>query len=227
MLFLTLMRMYGNHTVGVRNCQQYSLMVSSVWAALGLSLTCISALSLISPAWFQTHTFSFGVLTYCSSPQGDSWNQSCVTFRSLKDISDFPWKVSAVMLLGGWLLLVFNAILLLSWALAPKGLCPSRVSGPMPGVQAVAATATTAGLLVFPISLASPFAKAVCEGSSVYHGGRCQPGWGYVIAIFNGVLASLLPVISWPRVTMTSIQGMIIFFSSDTDRIILMPEMNK
>ncbi|XP_053443303.1 LHFPL tetraspan subfamily member 7 protein-like isoform X2 [Nycticebus coucang] len=113
-------------------------MVSSVWAALGLSLTCISALSLISPAWFQTHTFSFGVLTYCSSPQGDSWNQSCVTFRSLKDISDFPWKVSAVMLLGGWLLLVFNAILLLSWALAPKGLCPSRVSGPMPGVQAVA-----------------------------------------------------------------------------------------
>ncbi|XP_053445271.1 LHFPL tetraspan subfamily member 7 protein isoform X1 [Nycticebus coucang] len=201
-------------------------MVSSVWAALGLSLTCISALSLISPAWFQTHTFSFGVLTYCSSPQGDSWNQSCVTFRSLKDISDFAWKVSAVMLLRGWLLLVFNAILLLSWALAPKGLCPSRVSGPMPGVQAVAATATIAGLLVFPISLASPFAKAVCEGSSVYHGGRCQPGWGYVIAIFNAVLASLLPVISWPRVTMTSIQGMTIF-SSNTERIILMPEMNK
>uniref|UniRef100_A0A452QKC8 Transmembrane protein 211 n=1 Tax=Ursus americanus TaxID=9643 RepID=A0A452QKC8_URSAM len=95
---------------------------ASVWAALGLSLACISALSLISPAWFQPHTFSFGVLTYCSWPRGDSWNRS----------------VSAAILLGGWLLLAFNAVLLLSWALAPKGLCPRRGSGPMPGVQAAA-----------------------------------------------------------------------------------------
>ena len=68
-------------------------MAGSVWAALGLSLACISALSLISPAWFQSHTFSFGVLTYCSWPRGDSWNQSCGTFRSLEDIPDFAWKV--------------------------------------------------------------------------------------------------------------------------------------
>uniref|UniRef100_A0A8C9ALV5 LHFPL tetraspan subfamily member 7 n=1 Tax=Prolemur simus TaxID=1328070 RepID=A0A8C9ALV5_PROSS len=200
-------------------------MVSSVWAALGLSLTCISALSLISPAWFQTPTFSFGVLTYCAWPQGDSWNQSCVTFRSLEDIPDFAWKVSAVMLLGGWLLLAFNAILLLSWAMAPKGLCPRRGSGPMPGVQAAAATATIVGLLVFPISLASPFAKEVCEASSAYHGGRCQVGWGYVTAISSAVLASLLPVISWPSVT--NVQGTTILFSSDTEKIILVPKRNK
>ena len=68
-------------------------MMGSVWAALGLSLTCISAVSLVSPAWFQTTTFSFGVLTYCSWPQGDSWNQSCGTFQSLDDIPDFAWKV--------------------------------------------------------------------------------------------------------------------------------------
>lgn len=68
-------------------------MVGSVWATLGLSLTCVSALSLISPAWFQTTTFSFGVLTYCSWPQGNSWNQSCGTFRSPDDIPDFAWKV--------------------------------------------------------------------------------------------------------------------------------------
>uniref|UniRef100_A0A8D1JP99 Uncharacterized protein n=1 Tax=Sus scrofa TaxID=9823 RepID=A0A8D1JP99_PIG len=68
-------------------------MVGSVWAALGLSLTCISALSLISPAWFQTTTFSFGVFTYCSWSQGDHWNQSCGTFRSLDNIPDFAWKV--------------------------------------------------------------------------------------------------------------------------------------
>lgn len=62
--------------------------MGSVWATLGLSLTCISALSLISPAWFQTTTFSSGVLTYCSWPQGNSWNQSCGTFRSPDDIPD-------------------------------------------------------------------------------------------------------------------------------------------
>ncbi|XP_004766624.1 LHFPL tetraspan subfamily member 7 protein [Mustela lutreola] len=200
-------------------------MAGSVWAALGLSLACISALSLISPAWFQSHTFSFGILTYCSWPRGDSWNQSCGTFRSLDDIPDFAWKVSAAILLGGWLLLAFNAVLLLSWALAPKGLCPRRGSGPMPGVQAVAATSITVGLLVFPISLASPFAKEACGASSVYHGGQCQLGWGYVTAILSAVLASFLPMIGWPR--MTKVQGKIILFSGDTEKIILMPEMSK
>uniref|UniRef100_A0A8C6F603 LHFPL tetraspan subfamily member 7 n=1 Tax=Monodon monoceros TaxID=40151 RepID=A0A8C6F603_MONMO len=199
-------------------------MVGSVWATLGLSLTCISALSLISPAWFQTTTFSFGVLTYCSWPQGNSWNQSCGTFRSPDDIPDFAWKVSAVMLLGG-LLLAFSAILFLSWALAPKGLCPRRGSGPMPGVQAAAAIATIVGLLVFPISLASPFAKEACLASSVYHGGQCQLGWGYVTAIFHTVLASLLPMFRWLHVT--EVQQRTILFSSDTESIILVPEMSK
>lgn len=69
-------------------------MVGSVWAALLLSLTCISAFSLLSPAWFQTPTFSFGVLAYCSWPQGDSRNQSCGIFRSLDEIPDSAWKVS-------------------------------------------------------------------------------------------------------------------------------------
>ncbi|XP_062038786.1 LHFPL tetraspan subfamily member 7 protein [Lepus europaeus] len=200
-------------------------MVGSVWAALGLALTCVSALSLISPAWLETPTFSFGILAYCSWPPGDSWNQSCETFRSLQEIPDFAWKVSAVMLLGGWLLLAFNAILLLSWALAPKGLCPRRGSGPMPGVQAAAAAATIGGLLIFPISLASPFAKEACETSSLYHGGKCQLGWGYVTAIFNAVLSSLLPVIWWPRETKA--RGRVIVFSSDSERVILVPEASK
>ncbi|KAB0370199.1 LHFPL tetraspan subfamily member 7 protein [Muntiacus reevesi] len=200
-------------------------MVGSVWAALELSLTCISAVSLVSPAWFQTTTFSFGVLTYCSWPQGDSWNQSCGTFQSLDDIPDFAWKISAAMLLGGWLLLALNAILLLSWALAPKGLCPRRGSGPMPGVQAAAAIATIMGLLVFPIGLASPFAKEACVASSMYHGGQCRLGWGYVTAIFNAGLASLLPMMRWPHVT--EVQRGTIFFSSDTESIILVPETTK
>ncbi|TEA23556.1 hypothetical protein DBR06_SOUSAS910257 [Sousa chinensis] len=175
-------------------------MVGSVWATLGLSLTCISALSLISPAWFQTTTFSFGVLTYCSWLQGNSWNQSCGTFRSPDDIPDFAWKVR-------------------------RGLCPRRGSGPMPGVQATAAIATIVGLLVFPISLASPFAKEACLASSVYHGGQCQLGWGYVTAIFHTVLASLLPMFRWLHVT--EVQQRTILFSSDTESIILVPEMSK
>ncbi|XP_070255864.1 LHFPL tetraspan subfamily member 7 protein [Myotis yumanensis] len=200
-------------------------MVGSVWVALGLSLTCISALSLLSPAWFQTPTFSFGVLSYCSWPQGDSWNQSCGIFRSLDDIPDFAWKVSAALLLGGWLLVAFHAILLLSWVLAPKELCPRRGSGKMRGVQAAAATTTVLGLLAFPISLASPFAKEACGASSVYRSGQCQLGWGYVTAILNAVLASILAVIRWPRTT--KVQGRIIRFSSDTEKIILMPEVSK
>uniref|UniRef100_A0A452FHQ8 LHFPL tetraspan subfamily member 7 n=2 Tax=Capra hircus TaxID=9925 RepID=A0A452FHQ8_CAPHI len=195
-------------------------MVGSVWAALGLSPTCISAVSLVSP----TTTFSCGVLAYCSWPQGDSWNQSCGTFQSLDDIPDFAWKLRPAMLLGGWLLLAFSTILLLSWALAPEGLCPRRGSGSMPGVQAAAAIATIMGLLVFPISLASPFAKEACVASSMYHGGQCQLGWGYVTAILNAVLASLLLVIRRPHVT--EVQRRTIF-SSDTGSIILVPETTK
>ncbi|XP_054450067.1 LHFPL tetraspan subfamily member 7 protein [Pteronotus mesoamericanus] len=202
-------------------------MGASMWAALGLSLTGISALSLVSPAWFQTPTFSFGVLTYCSWPQGDSWNQSCGTFGSLDDIPDFAWKASAALLLGGWLLLAFNAILLLAWALAPTELLrPRRCSGKTPGVQAAAVTATIVGLLVFPISLASPFAKEACGTSSVYRSGQCRLGWGYVTAILSTVLASLLPMIRWPR-SVTQVQGRTIRFSSNTGKIIVMPEASK
>lgn len=67
--------------------------VGSVWAALGMSLTCISGLSLVSPVWFQTPTFSFGILTYCSWSPGDGWNHTCGAFWSLEEIPDFAWKV--------------------------------------------------------------------------------------------------------------------------------------
>ncbi|XP_006762100.1 PREDICTED: transmembrane protein 211 [Myotis davidii] len=135
------------------------------------------------------------------------------------------WQVSAALLLGGWLLVAFHAILLLSWVLAPKELCPRRGSGKMRGVQAAAATTTVVGLLAFPIGLASPFAKEACGASSVYHSGQCQLGWGYVTAILNAVLASILAVIRWPRTT--KVQGRTIRFSSDTEKIILMPEVRK
>lgn len=62
-------------------------------AALGLSLTGMSGLSLISPAWFQSLSSSYGIFTYCSWPPGDCWNQSCVTFGSLKDMPSLAWKV--------------------------------------------------------------------------------------------------------------------------------------
>uniref|UniRef100_A0A8C2N3U5 LHFPL tetraspan subfamily member 7 n=1 Tax=Cricetulus griseus TaxID=10029 RepID=A0A8C2N3U5_CRIGR len=173
----------------------------SVRAALGLSLTGMSGLSLISPAWFQSPSFSYGVFAYCSWPQGDRWNQSCVTFGSLKDMPGLAWKVSAVMLLEGWVLLAISALLLLAWTLAPRRLYPWRGSAPTSMVQAAAAASTLVGLLVFPVTLASPLAKEICEGSSTYYSGTCQLSWGYATTILNVVLTSLLVVIGWPRMT--------------------------
>lgn len=86
-------------------------------------------------------------------------------------------------------------------------------------------TTTVAGLLVFPASLASPFAREACAASSVYRSGRCQLGWGYVTAILNTGLASLLLAIRWPHATKA--QGGTVRFSSDTEKIILMPETSK
>lgn len=87
------------------------------------------------------------------------------------------------------------------------------------------ATATIVGLLVFPISLASPFAKEACGASSAYRRGQCQLGWGYVTTILSAVLASLLLIVRWPR--MTKVRGPTVLFSSDTEKIILVPEMSK
>lgn len=81
------------------------------------------------------------------------------------------------------------------------------------------------GLLVFPISLASPFAKEACGTSSVYRSGQCQLGWGYVTAILNAALASLLPLIRWPRATQA--RGGAIHFSSVAEKITIMPEGGK
>ncbi|XP_021078154.2 transmembrane protein 211 [Mus pahari] len=191
-----------------------------VRAALGLSLTCMSGLSLISPAWFQSPSFSYGVFTYCSWPQGDCWNQSCVTFGSLKDMPSLAWKVSAATLLGGWLLLSISALVFSAWALAPRRLFPRRGFGPTPVVQAAAAASMLVGLLVFPATLASPFAKEVCEGSSMYHSGVCRLSWGYATAILNTVLTSLL-VIRWQ---VTTVQRAAVPFSGETQRAILVPE---
>ncbi|XP_041505127.1 transmembrane protein 211 [Microtus oregoni] len=173
----------------------------SVRAALGLSLTGMSGLSLVSPAWFPSPSFSYGVFMHCSWSQDNRWNQSCMTFGSLKDMPGLAWKVSAAMLLGGWVLLAISALLLLAWALASRRLYPRRGSGPTPVVQAAAAASTLVGLLVFPVTLASPLAKEVCEGSSVYYSGTCQLSWGYATAILNAVLTSLLVVIGWPQMT--------------------------
>ncbi|XP_032742376.1 transmembrane protein 211 [Rattus rattus] len=191
-----------------------------VRAALGLSLTSMSGLSLISPAWFQSPFSCYGVFTYCFWPQGDRWNQSCVTFWSLKDMPTLPWKVSAAMLLGGWLLLSLSVLLLSAWALAPRRLFPRRGFGPTPVVQAAAAASTLVGLLVFPATLASPFAKEVCEGSSMYHSGTCWLSWGYATAILNMVLTSLL-VIRWQT---TTVQRVAVPFSGDTQGVIFVPE---
>lgn len=81
----------------------FPMEVGGVRAALGLSLSCMSGLSLISPAWFQSPSSSYGVFTYCSWPQGDRWNQSCVTFGSMKDMPSLSWKVRHKLFQGCWL----------------------------------------------------------------------------------------------------------------------------
>ncbi|XP_076778536.1 LHFPL tetraspan subfamily member 7 protein [Arvicanthis niloticus] len=131
-----------------------------------------------------------------------------------------PWKVSAATLLGGWLLLSISALLLSAWALAPRRLFPRRGFGPTLVVQAAAVASTLVGLLVFPVTLASPFAKEVCEDSSMYHSGACQLSWGYATAILNAVLTSLLAI----RWQVTTVQRAAVPFSSDTQRVILVPE---
>ncbi|XP_001378233.5 LOW QUALITY PROTEIN: LHFPL tetraspan subfamily member 7 protein [Monodelphis domestica] len=197
----------------------------SVGTALAFSLVVISAFGLGSPAWFQSDLFSFGLFASCSWPKDNAWNQTCVVYRTLKDIPDPAWKMSAALLLGGWALLVLWALLLLSWTILPGDFCPVKGRVPTQYIQTASVSASLLGLLLFPFSLASQVAQDACGPSScglLYSSGQCHVGWGFLISILALVLTSLLSIVG--RSQGDKIQEKQILFSSITERIVFISE---
>ncbi|XP_078522206.1 LHFPL tetraspan subfamily member 7 protein [Lissotriton helveticus] len=166
-----------------------------VWLILSLGLACVSALSLTSAAWFINQTVSFGIFIHCNGPTKFPCNQTCTVYRRLDDIPDVAWQIAAVLLFGGWLLLIFGAVLILSWTFIPEGLCQRRVCTPARYAQTAAVVVTVLGLLIFPFSLDSPFAMEVCGSTWAYNSGQCKLGWGFMMAIITVMLSCFLPII--------------------------------
>ncbi|KAM8960685.1 LHFPL tetraspan subfamily member 7 protein [Pelodytes ibericus] len=166
-----------------------------LWLILSLVLPFISGISLMSPAWFRNGDFSFGVLVQCHGPINAPCNQTCIIYKNLEEIPDVFLKISAVILFSGWLLLSFGAVLVLSWTVIPAGLCQRRVCTPARYSQTAAVSITVLGLLIFPFSLSSPFAKQICISSFIYMSGKCSLGWGYMMAIITVLLSCFLPII--------------------------------
>ncbi|XP_043845796.1 transmembrane protein 211 [Dromiciops gliroides] len=197
----------------------------SVGSALAFSLVCISTFGLISPAWFQSDRFSFGLFSSCSWPEGNDRNQTCVAYRTLEDMPDLAWKISAALLLGGWILLALRALILLSWMVLPKDLCPMKRRIPTHYIQAASVIASFLGLLLFPLNLASKVAQDACGPSSVYSSGQCHLGWGYITSILALVLTSLLAIVK--RFQGRKIQEKKILFSSTPERIAFISKTKK
>ncbi|XP_030074722.1 LHFPL tetraspan subfamily member 7 protein [Microcaecilia unicolor] len=183
--------------------------MGSVWVTLSLALACISGFSLTSAAWFRNGTVSFGVFLHCYGPTNTLCNQTCTVYKTLDEIPDVSWQIAAVLLFTGWLLLVFGAVLILSWILIPEGLCQRRVCTPARYAQTAAVMATVLGLLIFPFSLDSAFAKEACGPSWIYYSGNCKLGWGFMMAIIAVMLSCLLPIIG--RYNLNEIKTKIIF----------------
>ncbi|KAM4808060.1 LHFPL tetraspan subfamily member 7 protein [Rhinophrynus dorsalis] len=169
--------------------------MGSLWLILSIISSLISGFSLMSSAWFKTDTVSFGVFVHCNGFINTPCNQSCVVYRTLEEIPDRFWQIAAVMLFGGWLLLCFGAVLVLSWTIIPAGLCQRRVCTPARYAQISAVAATVLGLLVFPLNLSSPFARQICNSSFIYKSEKCSLGWGYMMAIVTVMLSCFLPMI--------------------------------
>ncbi|XP_018116565.1 transmembrane protein 211 [Xenopus laevis] len=169
--------------------------MGSLWVILSLILTLISGFSLMSSAWYKTDTISFGVFVHCIGPKNMPCNQTCIYYRTLEEIPDIFGKIAAVLLFGGWLLLSFGAVLVLSWTIIPVGLCQRRVCTPARYAQISAVVVTVLGLLVFPFNLHSQFARQICGSSFIYKSGDCSLGWGYMMAIVTVMLSCFLPFI--------------------------------
>ncbi|XP_063769532.1 LHFPL tetraspan subfamily member 7 protein [Pseudophryne corroboree] len=169
--------------------------MGSLWAALSFILSLILGFSLMSSAWFKNDNSSFGVFVQCSWQIRSACNQTCIVFRTLEEIPDLSWKIAAVILFSGWLLMSFGALLVLSWTVIPAGLCQRRVCSPARYTQITAVAATILGLLLYPFSLRCTFANQICGSSSEYKSGDCSLGWGYMMAIITVMLSCFLPII--------------------------------
>ncbi|KAM4708996.1 LHFPL tetraspan subfamily member 7 protein [Discoglossus pictus] len=169
--------------------------MGSFWVFLSLSLCLISGFSLMSSSWFKANTVSFGVFVQCSGLNNTPCNQTCTIYRTLEEMPDFFWQIAAVILFVGWLLLSGGALLVLSWTIIPSGICQRRVCTPARYAQAAAVVVLALGLLIFPFSLRSSFAKQICGSSSMYKSGSCSLGWGYMMSILTVMLSCFLPII--------------------------------
>ncbi|XP_063313143.1 LHFPL tetraspan subfamily member 7 protein [Pelobates fuscus] len=166
-----------------------------LWLVLSLILSLISGFSLMSPAWFTHGDVSFGVFVQCRGPVNAPCNQTCIVYRTLEEIPDIFSQITAIILFAGWLILSFGALLVLSWTIIPAGLCQRRLCTPARYAQTAAVVVTILGLLIFPFSLGSPFAKQICISSFIYMSGKCFLGWGYMMAIITVLLSCFLPII--------------------------------
>ncbi|XP_075048452.1 LHFPL tetraspan subfamily member 7 protein [Mixophyes fleayi] len=169
--------------------------MGSLWVALSIILSIILGFSLMSSAWFKNDDTSFGVFVQCSWQIPSPCNQTCIVFRTLEEIPDLFWKITAVILFAGWLLLSFGALLVLSWTIIPAGLCQRRVCTPARYTQITAVAITVLGLLLYPVSLRCSFANQICGSSFAYKTGSCLLGWGYMMAIITVMFSCFLPII--------------------------------
>ncbi|KAG9487036.1 hypothetical protein GDO78_007097 [Eleutherodactylus coqui] len=169
--------------------------MGSLWLVLSFILSLILGFSMMSSEWFKNDKTSFGVFVQCAGKLSSPCNQTCKAFRTLEEIPDVSWKISAVILFAGWLFLSFGALLVLSWTVIPAGLCHRRVCTPARHTQIIAVAVTILGLLLFPVSLRSSFAKQICNSSLSYRSGSCSLGWGYMMAIITVMLSCFLPII--------------------------------
>ncbi|KAM9330814.1 LHFPL tetraspan subfamily member 7 protein [Gastrophryne carolinensis] len=169
--------------------------MGSLWVALSVILSFILGFCLMSSAWFKHDAKSFGVFVHCSGQSNSPCNQTCIVFKTLEEIPDLSWKITAVILFCGWLLMSFGALLVLSWTVIPAGICQRRICTPARYTQITAVAVTIFGLILFPFSLQSSFANQICDSSYVYRSGSCSLGWGYMMAIITVMLSCFLPII--------------------------------
>jgi hypothetical protein len=58
----------------------------------------------------------------------------------------------------------------------------------------------TAGLLIYPIGLESPFFRYYCGTTAgMYNAGHCKMGWSYMLAAMGTALAVFCPILSYFR----------------------------
>lgn len=187
--------------------------ITALWVILTMTFTMGICFSFVSPIWFENKTepkhivgqsrklskydpVAMGMIRFCHRYQLPNVIEKCAFFTSLKDIPSVAWMVSAIIYAIGAVFFIVSFIMALISVCMRRDL-GDKLKIAVAYIQVIGVGFLAIGVLLYPMSLDSPFARDVCGlDAKMFVSDECQVAWGYVLAIMAVSLTIFCPILA-------------------------------